>query len=495
MGVKVVLSAGAEFALSKGEARLEGEINGIIDAELGKMGLGDVPITVNLDDISPAGVRDAAINGGITYAETALNEAIDLPVRVRLPRKLTLNELQRSIGFTLPTDLQGGIDLALTLGGQAIAMGVTSLLVGAGVGSVVPGLGTIVGIGVALGISALQSAFKPEPNIVWCTKGWECRGVAPEATPILTWADGLTYYTYVSSVYAHDQASGFCQGGPVGDCQRFWRELLERAAKASLGTAVKMTAVEVDEAYRAFAGAAKRYDFYDAKARGIRTYEYTAYESTFKTMALSTELKERGVSLMQLNYDLEAFNVGRLTDYNGVWKLRNRLLAESDIAAVAVQNSANGLRPTNIYDANVREMVRYADGFKRTAAKLVELARAQQQAVPPVPALPTDPMSVAARAVAPAYLALAECAALYDAWARSDPERALCVDGDTKSTLIGLCLAARAQHITLEQMSAEADKVVAAACARARRGDLWARFRGGFRGALDPLTLWRRESV
>jgi hypothetical protein len=171
----------------------------------------------------------------------------------------------------------------------------------------------------------------------------------------------------------------------------------------------------------------------------------------------------------------QGINIMRNLDYHGVRALQMELMTEVDKAAVAVQNSY-GVRPAGIVRANAAELVRLSNALKAANARLIEMGVALQSRdyVPP-PAAEAAPV-------------LFSCSQLYDAWARAEPHRALCVDGDTKSRLIGLCMKAQSGTITVQRMTAMADEIVDAACKRHAKGQVWAAFQRGAYLGLNPVA-------
>ncbi len=482
MGAQVILEQGAQFAIAKGESELEGEINAVIDGQLAQMGLSDVPIEVHVDDISPEGLRDAAINGGISYAETELQAVTGLPVR--LPRKLSLNELQNVLGYPIPTDFWSSVDLALAVGGQAIASGVTTLLVSAGVGSVVPGLGTVVGVGVAVGINALKTALAEKPRrrpARTCETFVACKETSPEQTPIAVFIDGMYFYTEQSARLAEEiRLDGYCEGGAIHDCLWNWRYVIREASRVSLGTATRMTKPEVAEVLPALEAAPTGYIAFDPVTSELKSYLYPA-----ETRAVLDQLRAREQELLRLD---QGITVMRNLDYQGVRGLQMMLLDEVDKAAVAVQNSY-GVRPQAIFRANANELGRLQEAYGRVSARQLELAQQLQEPDPVSPSVARR--SEALMSGAPI---LSACGRLYDAWALENPARARCVDATTKSLLIGLCMQAGHGQISIEEMSVRGDALVDDACRSTRARRLRDALVGGFRIGVNPTTILRRQA-
>lgn len=169
--------------------------------------------------LTPEGVADAAYRTGKGYVENLVRQKTGIPIE--LPRKLSLGELERSVTGLLPKNAAEALELGLAIGTQYAASAVTSLLVGAGIGSVVPGLGTIVGIGVALGVQALRGALeeKPQPYARECkTQPPAAFCQFPPVAPIdlIPWIANAQ--ANVDGLLANEQAKSFCGRGPLVEC-------------------------------------------------------------------------------------------------------------------------------------------------------------------------------------------------------------------------------------------------------------------------------------
>jgi hypothetical protein len=191
----------------------------LMEGELAKMGVPPVLAFIP-SDLTPEGIKDAAYSVAKTYAEKSLQSATGFPIK--LPTKLTAKAIGRSVGALIPTDLEGVIDTGLAIGAQAAASAVTSLLVGAGIGSVIPGLGTIVGIGAALGVAALKGLVKGEPPkyLQKCkTKmyGGCPRPPALSALELLPWVDQRYHQAIARELRAERDRTG-CGAGETVTC-------------------------------------------------------------------------------------------------------------------------------------------------------------------------------------------------------------------------------------------------------------------------------------
>jgi hypothetical protein len=154
-----------------GAKRVAGqEAQRVANEVFAKLDVPSIPLSIPRE-LSVDAVKDAAMASGAKYAESAIQAKTGIPVS--LPTELSVDAFGKSLASLIPTDAKAALNTALAIGTQAAAGAVTSLLVGAGVGSVVPGLGTIVGIGAALGVQALKGVFEPPPGRK-CETKWRC---------------------------------------------------------------------------------------------------------------------------------------------------------------------------------------------------------------------------------------------------------------------------------------------------------------------------------
>lgn len=103
-------------------------------------------------------IEKAAYNTGKAYAENLIQSNIG--IHIELPRKLTLKELSRSVDSLIPDDAREALEMTLSIGSQlaagAASTALTGVLAATAIGSAIPGLGTIVGLGVGLATVALK---------------------------------------------------------------------------------------------------------------------------------------------------------------------------------------------------------------------------------------------------------------------------------------------------------------------------------------------------
>jgi hypothetical protein len=260
--------------------------------------------------INPAAAADLLLSGKRITAEAALQAGYGTVkgvgdkylssvtgIPISLPQKLTAKEIGKSLTSLIPTDVQGVIDTGLALGTQVAASALTSVLAGAGVGSVIPGLGTVVGIGVALGVQALKGPVTkllkgpPPPYQRKCPTNVKCPEVPNKsAIEIIPWA--ARNMAQVANVLAQDQKKSYCGRGSAHDCVVRLDVLMGRAYDIvsgydtvpmtsfmqmgqhaqrtwKNGTTVVVGLYQVEKYIKLYEGAPKSHAWYDSKARKI----------------------------------------------------------------------------------------------------------------------------------------------------------------------------------------------------------------------------------
>ena len=151
------------------------EAKRLADEELRKLGVPNIPINLDLiTNPTPEKVKDAAYAVGKPYVEKAIQAETGIPIK--LPRKLTIKELERTVGGIFPTNVAEVLNTALTVGTQLAASALTSVLAGTAIGSAIPGLGTIVGLAVGLAVAGIKSLFSKAPTH---SEGKECKFGTP----------------------------------------------------------------------------------------------------------------------------------------------------------------------------------------------------------------------------------------------------------------------------------------------------------------------------
>jgi hypothetical protein len=120
----------------------------------------DIPFALPTE-LTVDGVEKAAYNTAKAYTENLIKQKIGVPIE--LPRKLSVKEISRTVDSIVPNNAREALDLTLSIGAQAAAGAAASALTGVlaatAIGSVVPGLGTLVGLGVGLATVALKGAI------------------------------------------------------------------------------------------------------------------------------------------------------------------------------------------------------------------------------------------------------------------------------------------------------------------------------------------------
>lgn len=189
--------------------------------ELRKLGLPNLPFQLP-SHLTASAIADAAYGTAKGYIDKELQAATGLPLK--LPKKLSVKELGHTITSLIPHDAREAMELALSYATQATAQAVTSLLIGAGIGSAIPGLGTIVGIGAALGVSAIRNALKTvKPSDVVChTTARSQSGCSENLMFALDPVEMLPWIArsqeQVTRALATEQARSYCGRGDLVDC-------------------------------------------------------------------------------------------------------------------------------------------------------------------------------------------------------------------------------------------------------------------------------------
>ncbi len=117
----------------------------------------DIPFKLPTE-LSVDAIERAAYDTARTYAEGLMESK--LGVKISLPKKLTVKEVLKTADSLIPDDAREALDVALTVGTQVVAGAVSSALTGVvaatAIGSAIPGLGTVIGLGVGLATVAIR---------------------------------------------------------------------------------------------------------------------------------------------------------------------------------------------------------------------------------------------------------------------------------------------------------------------------------------------------
>lgn len=164
----ITLPPSPDELVRRGKKLALNEAKKLKDDLLKEAGLPDIPIPP-LKDLTPEGVKDAVYAGAKPYLENAAASATGVPIK--FPDKLSVKELEKMVGGLFPDDAIEALNLALSVGTQLAASALTSLLAGTAIGSVIPGLGTVVGLAVGLAVAGIKSLFTKVPTH---SEGREC---------------------------------------------------------------------------------------------------------------------------------------------------------------------------------------------------------------------------------------------------------------------------------------------------------------------------------
>lgn len=140
-----------------------------------------MPPVVLPKKLTVGAVHEAAMEAGAQWTENWIKTQTGIPITV--PRKLSVNAIEESITGVLPSDAAEAMEMTLTIGAQYAASALVAAATGAAIGSAVPGLGTVVGIGVALGIQALKEEYKEDPVLPRCKVKYPCPPL-PKVSPV-----------------------------------------------------------------------------------------------------------------------------------------------------------------------------------------------------------------------------------------------------------------------------------------------------------------------
>jgi hypothetical protein len=396
----LVTEAGAR--LSKTAAR------NLVTDEIKNMG-GDLPVgeivngldTLLQDGISAEAAGRIAYSATKTYAESTIQSATGYPIP--LPDELSVEGIGKAVVGLIPTDIEGLIDTGLAFGAQAAASALTSVLAGAGVGSVIPGLGTVVGLAVGIGVMALKDLIEgePPPYQVPCT-GRVAHDKPPtnmDAFALQLWA--LTRYQNVAHIYAFkqrtaDTETGYCQGGQISQVLSYYGSIMKKLYDLSKDTPKVMGWAQVNAtiaSYEKFIAESKyatvlkdgtrvpASESLDPKLRQVRLFAH------MEVPRLLYALKQRKVELAKfLSHgrnvlaNVKIDDEGRVSGpHQEVHVLRWALVTEMGKAALQAQNQPTAQNKT--WFANLTKMYRsMADleaNIRLAAARTMRLGQAR----------------------------------------------------------------------------------------------------------------------
>lgn len=420
-------------------------------------------------DLTPEGIAKAAVDGGMGYVEGLIHA--EFGISISLPRKFTVEELGRAIGSMLPTSLDALVDQTLLIASQAVASTLTSLLAGAGVGSVIPGLGTLVGIGAAFGVMAIKGLFgeEPPPYTRVCARSYTCE--TPQLsvwlrdngqTPLNLLAWSRDAYMHASNAYAFEQANKYCQGGQTGGCVRYLGELMRAVAKASLNTPYQMTWPEVEAALPVLENSSQIYYELNPSNNKVETTTYAGHAGVGEGDQVLAQLRWRREHLLNLGQGI--LQLSTLNEQQ-TRELQLRLLEEVSRHAVAVQNSQG----TALFEKNKRELAAMSMGFQAATGRLMQF-------LPQAPTVTVAASSVVRAAVGrdislpplpvvspPKLLPRrppVTCALAYDDWARKNPAARLWLGVEGAADFVALCGQLEAGKLSLPDFSVKIEALV-----------------------------------
>jgi hypothetical protein len=333
-----------------------------------KMGVPAIPLSFP-KELSADAVKDVAYASGKTYIEGAVKAKFGVPIS--LPAKLTAKEIGRSVGAIVPTNVEGVVDLGLAIGTQAAASAVTSLLVGAGVGSVIPGLGTIIGIGAALGVAALKGVVKDliKPRGRKCNRPWTCPEIPSKLSPIelLPWI--APHYVAVHRAIA--EQDGFrksepCVRGPTMECYWLLNQLGLRIFDLGVAkTPLVMGGFQLDRLIPLYENALRQFQSVGLP-RGLRT----GGQDSMLLILQRMKARKAELAALQVQANRELASGRRPTS-----ALRFKLVTELKDAAVQVQ-FAPGPETLNWY----RAVAVYVDAITKADAAAQQRMHVEQAA-------------------------------------------------------------------------------------------------------------------
>ena len=232
-------------------------------------------------------VAQAAVSTGAGAAEDFIQQKTGIPVR--LPRKITLKEISKSLSSLVPKNLEDAIDKGITIGTQYAASAVGAIVAGSAVGSVIPGIGTVVGIGVALAVNALKEDFKKlfgkeRPLDRKCPTKVKCPE-PPDMSPVemLPWL--AHERAKVAMTVAQDQRKKYCGKGSGPECDmrlygledRVVRFLYPKGKRYQDSTFAFLGLPMVERLQKLYSGAPQAYAHYNRRP-GTRGYKTIIFE-------------------------------------------------------------------------------------------------------------------------------------------------------------------------------------------------------------------------
>lgn len=437
------------------------------------------PIVLDLPDfeLSAEGVRDVAYAAGKEWAEDAIAAEFGYPIE--LPDRFTAEALVDSLASIIPTDVAGFIDAGIAYGTQVAAGALTTLLAGTAIGSVIPGLGTVVGIAVALSVMAIRGWIEgPEQA--------KCETRIPKDVPAPFTMGPIEQmpYTVMRLVYINgliDKERGTkrgkerCRGGPIVEYAGYLSTLYTSLSHASEDTPSKLGLPQLAHLIPLYERTPKHpyvVDFLRAmKARQAELQAKMARAARVDTIPIGqlgsvrwdlvTEMRTAGVQL--------AYAPGPQTEQ---WF---RELAQAFARVDAREKAQQAKRKAEIaagrrrYEAASAEQLtehekdllqlRCSDGDEAACQRYRDLASGKATA-------------------GPAALARLErdvgrgCLAMAVKWANDNPDKAKCLNHSETTWMLELCKQVFLKTMAPAEGAAKLQEIVTQACARGPAAEL-----------------------
>lgn len=201
------------------------EAERLVREKLAEMGVPSIPFEIPGDVLTVEGAAALAYDSGKVYLEASIRQYTGLPID--LPERLTVADLERTVGVLLPADAAEALELAIMVGTQYAASALAAAIAGATIGSAIPGLGTVIGVGMALGINAMREALKEvPPHSRSCTR--KANVALPQLAPmeLVPWL--AQRRELVSGMLADEQAFQMCGVGEIVTFNAFLSTLLRQ---------------------------------------------------------------------------------------------------------------------------------------------------------------------------------------------------------------------------------------------------------------------------
>ncbi len=431
------------------------------------------PMVLDLPDfeLNAEGVRDVAYAAAKSWGEDAIEA--EFGFAVEFPDKFTAEAFVDSLGSLIPTDVEGFIDAGIAYGTQVAAGALTSLLAGAGVGSVIPGLGTVVGIAVALAVTALRGWLEPAEQAK-CETRIPAQVPAPYAlSPMEQMPYTVRRLAYIRDLIDRERGTKRgkerCRGGPIVEYAGYLSTLYTSLSHASEKTPQTLGLPQlahlipiyeqtpqmpyVVDFLRAMRARRSKLDGLMARAQLVDRMPYAQVMSL--RWEIVTEMRTAGVQL--------AYAPGAQTEQ---WfRTLTTLFSQIDTRekAQADKRRAEQLAGRRRYEqataAQLTEhemqmlQLRCSDGDQAACERYREL---QRGAAPPGPSA----QERLERDVA------AGCLRMSVQWAKDNPDKAKCLNHSEATWMIDLCKQVFLKTIAPAEGAAKLNEIVAAACAR-----------------------------